>query len=152
MNEESPPAIEHDLRLGLGCPRVSSVRALPVSGWCPQLQVGTGGLEQCPGVTPPEHSCVLRLGPGEGGAVRRRHPCAYTALARPPRYARSVGDAVYTLRSLRDEIRPFLIAAGAERYLRSLRHLSAFWQQHPEAILVPTHDPDAWRQLERPRG
>jgi N-acyl homoserine lactone hydrolase len=57
-----------------------------------------------------------------------------------------VGDAVYTLRSMREEILP-LLTTGDERYLRSLRELRAFAEEEPDAILVPTHDPDAWRAL-----
>ena len=56
------------------------------------------------------------------------------------------GDAVYTLRSLRAEILP-LLTVDDELYLRSLRELKAFAEQHPDAVVVPTHDPTAWRPL-----
>ena len=57
-----------------------------------------------------------------------------------------VGDAVYTLRNLELERAPLLVSdKGA--YFRSLRELKAYAAQEPDAILVPTHDPDAWRAL-----
>ena len=62
-----------------------------------------------------------------------------------------VGDAVYTLRSMREEILPML-TYGDDVYLRSLRELKAFAEQEPDAILVPTHDPEAWRELTADRG
>jgi glyoxylase-like metal-dependent hydrolase (beta-lactamase superfamily II) len=57
-----------------------------------------------------------------------------------------VGDAVYTLRSVREERLP-LLTTSDEDYLRSLREIKAFSEQEPDAILVPTHDPTAWHQL-----
>lgn len=57
-----------------------------------------------------------------------------------------VGDAAYTLRSIREELLPMVTANDAESR-RSLRELNAFAHAHPEAILVPSHDPDAWRRL-----
>ena len=57
-----------------------------------------------------------------------------------------VGDAVYTLRSMREEILP-LLTEGDELYMRSLRELKAFSEREPDAIIVPSHDPDAWREL-----
>lgn len=60
-----------------------------------------------------------------------------------------VGDAAYTLRSIEDVILPMLTDDdGASR--RSLRELRDFAHTTPDAILVPTHDPDAWRALARP--
>lgn len=59
-----------------------------------------------------------------------------------------VGDAVYTLRSLREEILPFLTWKD-DRYLASLRELKAFADDKPDAVLVPSHDPDAWERAAR---
>ena len=59
-----------------------------------------------------------------------------------------IADAVYTLRSLEDEALPLRTAGDAE-YLRSLREIKAFAEAEPDAILIPTHDPDAWRALAR---
>ena len=57
-----------------------------------------------------------------------------------------IGDAVYALRSLREEILPLLtVDDGA--YLRSLREIKAFAESAPDATLVPTHDPAAWRDI-----
>jgi N-acyl homoserine lactone hydrolase len=57
-----------------------------------------------------------------------------------------IGDAVYTLQSVRDERLP-LLTASDESYLRSLREIKAFSEQDADAILVPTHDPTAWHEL-----
>jgi glyoxylase-like metal-dependent hydrolase (beta-lactamase superfamily II) len=57
-----------------------------------------------------------------------------------------VGDAAYTLRSIREQILP-LLSVSDEQYLTSLRELKAFSESEPEAILVPTHDPTAWHAL-----
>ena len=62
------------------------------------------------------------------------------------RQALLIGDAVYTLRSLENEVLP-LITVSDERYRSSLAEIKAFADQETDAILVPTHDPDAWRQL-----
>src|SRR5256885_795851 len=57
-----------------------------------------------------------------------------------------VGDAAYTLRSI-EEQRLSLLAANDDRYRESLKQIKAFMEQEPEAIVVPSHDPDAWRAL-----
>jgi N-acyl homoserine lactone hydrolase len=59
-----------------------------------------------------------------------------------------VGDAAYTLRSIREQLLP-MITADDRASRNSLLELNAFAEQHPEATLIPTHDPDAWRELER---
>jgi N-acyl homoserine lactone hydrolase len=56
-----------------------------------------------------------------------------------------VGDAVYTLESLRERILPFR-TDDDERYLDSLRQLRAYADANPEAPLIPTHDAQAWRE------
>ncbi|MFA4927486.1 MAG: N-acyl homoserine lactonase family protein [Patulibacter sp.] len=57
-----------------------------------------------------------------------------------------VGDAAYTRRSIAERILPLLtdddVAAQA-----SLDALHAYTQEHPEVVVIPTHDPDAWREL-----
>lgn len=58
-----------------------------------------------------------------------------------------VGDAAYTLRSIEEE-RLSLLAANDDHYRSSLREIKAFTKQEPDAIVVPSHDPDAWRALE----
>src|SRR3954470_11217362 len=62
-----------------------------------------------------------------------------------------VGDAVYTMRNLELERAPLLVN-DKPAYFRSLRELKAYAAQEPEAILVPTHDPDAWRALASARA
>jgi glyoxylase-like metal-dependent hydrolase (beta-lactamase superfamily II) len=57
-----------------------------------------------------------------------------------------VGDAAYTVRSIREQLLPML-TANDQASLTSLRKLNAFAQAHPHALLVPSHDPDAWREL-----
>jgi glyoxylase-like metal-dependent hydrolase (beta-lactamase superfamily II) len=56
------------------------------------------------------------------------------------------GDAAYTLRSIREQILP-MRTADDRASRRTLAELKAFAELEPDAILVPTHDPDAWRQL-----
>lgn len=57
-----------------------------------------------------------------------------------------VGDAAYTVRSIDEQLLPML-TADDRASLRSLAQLKAFADTHPEAILVPTHDPEAWLAL-----
>ena len=57
-----------------------------------------------------------------------------------------VGDAVYTLRSLRDELLP-LLTTNDDLYLRSLRELKGFAERDADSTLVPSHDPTAWKAL-----
>jgi N-acyl homoserine lactone hydrolase len=66
-------------------------------------------------------------------------------LAEGPRVL-LIGDAAYTLRSVDEGILP-MIAADDEAALRSLAEIKAFAEREPEAILVPTHDPTAWKKL-----
>lgn len=58
-----------------------------------------------------------------------------------------VGDAAYTLRSIREGILPML-TDNDEASLESLRQLARFMADNPDVVLVPTHDPDAWRPRE----
>ena len=57
-----------------------------------------------------------------------------------------VGDAAYTIRNIRDRVLP-MVTADDQASLESLGEISAFADSHPGAVLVPTHDPDAWLQL-----
>ena len=61
------------------------------------------------------------------------------------------GDAAYTVRAIEEGILPLLTDPGDEPYLDSLRRLREFAAAEPEALVVPTHDPDAWRALEGSR-
>jgi glyoxylase-like metal-dependent hydrolase (beta-lactamase superfamily II) len=62
-----------------------------------------------------------------------------------------VGDAAYTLESVHEQRLP-LFTADDTRSRKTLRELKAFADTHPDAILVPTHDPDAWRAVSRPEA
>ena len=57
-----------------------------------------------------------------------------------------VGDAAYTTRSIHEQRLP-LFTASDRRYMDSLGELERYAVSHPDATLVPFHDPDAWRQL-----
>jgi N-acyl homoserine lactone hydrolase len=57
-----------------------------------------------------------------------------------------VGDAAYTVRNIDEQILP-AFTAGDSTYRESLERLRAYALEHPEATLVPTHDPDAWRAV-----
>ena len=57
-----------------------------------------------------------------------------------------VGDAAYTLRSI-DEQRLPLMTAGDRAYRDSLRQIGEFGRAEPAAVVVPSHDPEAWRAL-----
>ena len=79
-----------------------------------------------PGHTPGHMSLLLRL---EGG-----------------RRLLVVGDAAYTLDNLATETLPML-TDDDDASLRSMRQISAFMAADPDALVVPTHDPTAWRAL-----
>jgi N-acyl homoserine lactone hydrolase len=87
---------------------------------------GTIRLIFTPGHTPGHQSLLLQLDDGR------------TVLL--------VGDAAYTIRSIHEQLLPAL-TADDQASLKSLRELKAFAESHPESILVPSHDPDAWHQL-----
>jgi glyoxylase-like metal-dependent hydrolase (beta-lactamase superfamily II) len=57
-----------------------------------------------------------------------------------------VGDAAYTVRSIREGILPML-TDDDEHSRRSLDQLRTFMDEDPDANIIPTHDPDAWRLL-----
>jgi len=64
-----------------------------------------------------------------------------------------VGDAAYTLRSIEEERLPMLTHED-EASRRTLRALRQFGRDRPDVVVVPSHDPDAWRALavDEPRG
>ena len=57
-----------------------------------------------------------------------------------------VGDAAYTLRSIRERILPLLTDDDGAA-LASLDQLRAFMDAEPDAVVVPSHDPEAWLAL-----
>lgn len=58
-----------------------------------------------------------------------------------------VGDAAYTLRNIHEETLPMLTDNDAAAR-RSIAEIKAFALANPQTIIVPSHDPDAWRVLE----
>jgi N-acyl homoserine lactone hydrolase len=56
------------------------------------------------------------------------------------------GDAAYTLRSIQEERLP-LLTDDDTRSRATLRQLRDYQAAHPAAVVVPTHDPEAWRRL-----
>ena len=79
-----------------------------------------------PGHTPGHLSVVLRLERGE---------------------ALITGDAAYTMRTLRDSHLPYLMA-DEHLFRRSLRELQLYARETPDAVIVPGHDMERWRELE----
>jgi N-acyl homoserine lactone hydrolase len=61
-----------------------------------------------------------------------------------------VGDAAYTIRSIREGILPMLTDSDEESR-RSLEQLRTFMDEDPDAIVIPTHDPGAWLSRARVR-
>jgi glyoxylase-like metal-dependent hydrolase (beta-lactamase superfamily II) len=57
-----------------------------------------------------------------------------------------VGDAAYTRRSIDEQLSP-AFTVDESRYRSSLAELGEFARGEPAATLVPTHDPDAWRDV-----
>jgi glyoxylase-like metal-dependent hydrolase (beta-lactamase superfamily II) len=61
-----------------------------------------------------------------------------------------VGDAAYTVRSIDEQLVPLLMGGGEDAYRRSLAELNDFADEHQGAIVVPSHDPTAWRAFGAP--
>jgi glyoxylase-like metal-dependent hydrolase (beta-lactamase superfamily II) len=55
----------------------------------------------------------------------------------------ALGDAVYTLRNLEEDLLPWR-TADDERSVATMRELRAFASEHPDVPLIPTHDPGCW--------
>jgi N-acyl homoserine lactone hydrolase len=64
------------------------------------------------------------------------------------REALIAGDAIYTMRTLRESALPHMVA-DEHLFRRSLRELQLFAEQTPDALIVPGHDMTAWNGLER---
>lgn len=87
------------------------------------------------------------------GSVR----CAYTpghtpghlsvVLRLEDREALIAGDAIYTMRSLRESRMPAR-AEDWHEFRRSLGELQLYVRQTPSALIVPGHDAAAWRSLD----
>lgn len=57
-----------------------------------------------------------------------------------------VGDAAYTLRNIHEQTLPMLTDDDATAR-RSIAKIKAFTLANPQTLVVPSHDPDAWRAL-----
>jgi glyoxylase-like metal-dependent hydrolase (beta-lactamase superfamily II) len=62
------------------------------------------------------------------------------------REALLAGDAIYTMHALRTGHRPFRIE-DEHLFGRSLREIQLYSETNPEALIVPGHDMQAWREL-----
>jgi N-acyl homoserine lactone hydrolase len=59
------------------------------------------------------------------------------------REALLTADAAYTLATIRDGARPWLMP-NRDSFERSLRQIQAYDREHPDAIVIPGHDMAAW--------
>ena len=64
------------------------------------------------------------------------------------REALLTADAAYTMRTIRESHLPFVMA-DEHRFRRSLREVQLYLEATPDALVVPGHDTDVWRELER---
>jgi N-acyl homoserine lactone hydrolase len=86
------------------------------------------------------------------GSIRLLYTPGHTAghlsllLRLEDREALVIGDAVYTLRNLREHRRPFRVEDD-EGYDRSVAEIGAFAAANPDALLIPTHDQEVWEEL-----
>ena len=62
------------------------------------------------------------------------------------REALVTGDAIYYLATLENEQRGFAMA-DEHLWRRSLREIQLYRREHPEALIIPGHDQDAWDTL-----
>jgi N-acyl homoserine lactone hydrolase len=88
---------------------------------------GSVQLVSTPGHTFGHLSVVLRLGGG--------------------REALLAGDAIYSMRTLREGVLPHRMA-DEHLFRRSLREIQLYGEQTPGAVVIPGHDLDAWRALD----
>lgn len=63
------------------------------------------------------------------------------------REALLIGDGVYTLRNIREDVLPWRTIDDAV-YRRSMGQLRAYIEQNPGALVIPTHDEEAWENLD----
>lgn len=82
---------------------------------------------------------TLRLVPTPGHTIG--HLSVLVATDAGPAFV--LGDAVYTLRNLREDLLPWR-TANDDASRDTMRRLRAYAERHPEVPLIPTHDPDVW--------
>jgi len=60
------------------------------------------------------------------------------------------GDACYFAETLENERHGYAMAKGGEhKWRRSLREIQLFKREHPNATIIPGHDPKAWASLKQ---
>ena len=59
------------------------------------------------------------------------------------------GDAIYTYRPARGRRREPPRPLDRHNWRRSLRELQHFARTYPQAVIVPGHDPEHWKTLEK---
>jgi glyoxylase-like metal-dependent hydrolase (beta-lactamase superfamily II) len=62
------------------------------------------------------------------------------------REALIAGDAIYTMRTLRESALPYLMD-DEHRFRRSLKEIQLYAKETPDALIVPGHDIEHWRTL-----
>ena len=67
------------------------------------------------------------------------------------REALIVGDAAYTMRTIRESHLPSLMN-DAHHFRRSLREIQLYLKGAPDAVVIPGHDMKTWRGLDRSYG
>ena len=63
------------------------------------------------------------------------------------REALIAGDAVFSMRTVRESHLPYKMA-DEHRFRRSLREIQLYAEQTPDALIVPGHDMELWRTLQ----
>ncbi len=63
------------------------------------------------------------------------------------REALVAGDAIYTMRTMRDSHLPYRVV-DEHLFRRSLREIQLYAEQTPDALIIPGHDMAAWRELQ----
>ena len=63
------------------------------------------------------------------------------------REALVAGDAIYTMRTLRESHLPYRMA-DEHRFRRSLREIQLYVENNPDALVIPGHDMEYWRTLD----
>jgi N-acyl homoserine lactone hydrolase len=63
------------------------------------------------------------------------------------REALLAGDAIYLLETLDHERRGFFLQ-DEHNWRRSLREIQLYRRENPDALIIPSHDPEVWAELE----
>jgi glyoxylase-like metal-dependent hydrolase (beta-lactamase superfamily II) len=67
------------------------------------------------------------------------------------RFALIAGDALYTMRTLHEEQHPWELG-DARSYHASFAAIAAFAREHPQALIMPGHDLEAWEMSDIQSG